>query len=915
MKRPKTPGRRHAARFAFFAVLLAASGLASPARAQVCNLKIVTDANPDYSDIGSMIHSITSRWDQAKDKCWALWYWTHIARRQTAPVILHGMELTDPIRQFNDYGYTMCSTIAGTNCAVWGAMGLDVKFWDISLHTVPEVHYDGKYHMYDNSLSAIYTLCDGRTVAGVEDIGAEGACEASGGRLEPGHIARYHCLNSTSPNGFLTGCDTIRSMAEEYRCFNPNGLKYRYYYNNWDLGHRYILNLRDGEVYTRHYHRLDAERPNRAKQGRKAQYEADPAYFVPNEGKDPEAANPRYAIRGNGIRTWTPPLTPAGLAKSAYSMSGVKAAAPSGVEPAKPGQPGQVVFKVEGANVITSLTVRAEFTLKGPGDWAAVSFRSTNGGWKELWRSGKPGEEAVQKTLTGEVNGAYDILVKVELLAHQTPSNARLKSISFQTVTMLNSKTQPTLRLGKNTVYVGAGEQTESIVLWPDLEGDAYKPYVVEQKNVKTAAKHPGYMGTMFAEKGGEDAYVVFKIEAPRQITRITYGGRLYNRGRNAHIDFLHSFDGGKTWTTSYRLRDTTPPWDVIHYEKVENVPPGTTAVLIKYLWNAYGAGPAECSLYAVRMEANYRPADTSFRPLDVTFTWKERQADYSLVTRSHTQGVEKIPFTYTINVGGADHPVVDSLRVGLQGAGPATNPDAAGKDAPAVKYGYSDGKDPGGEKFQDRWVTYGRNLALGKPYTSTVPSRDGWGAGDPDGKVLTDGVVGSPYVGGIAYRYGALWNQGDHPVVTVDLGSVQTCGAFRIQTGGYPFWDALKGEVKDKTEVLTSKDGKDYTSQGLFDFNLRWKDIPANHAWPDEETLCGPNYLLVPPRPVQARFVRFDMTPARFLSVSEVQVLDFVRYEPFDLKIALPDGKDRSDITQYPLRHTPSSPAEPRRK
>jgi hypothetical protein len=33
------------------------------------------------------------------------------------------------------------------------------------------------------------------------------------------------------------------------------------------------------------------------------------------------------------------------------------------------------------------------------------------------------------------------------------------------------------------------------------------------------------------------------------------------------------------------------------------------------------------------------------------------------------------------------------------------------------------------------------------------------------------------------------------------------------------------------------------------------------------------------------------------------------VRFEPFDLKIALPDGKDRSDITQYPLRHVPSKP------
>ena len=37
---------------------------------------------------------------------------------------------------------------------------------------------------------------------------------------------------------------------------------------------------------------------------------------------------------------------------------------------------------------------------------------------------------------------------------------------------MLNSKTQPRLNLGRNTVYVGAGAQTESIVFWPDLQGD-----------------------------------------------------------------------------------------------------------------------------------------------------------------------------------------------------------------------------------------------------------------------------------------------------------------------------------------------------------------------------------------------------------------------------------------------------------
>ena len=315
-------------RLFFVSALLAAVVCVPQAEslAQVCNLKVVTDASPDYADIGSMICSITSRWDQTKDKCWALWYWNHIARRQTAPMILHGRELADPIRQFNDYGYTMCSTIAGANCAIWGAMGLDVKFWDISLHTVPEVKYDGRWHMYDNSLSAIYTLCDGKTVAGVEDIGAERACAASGGKSEPGHIARYHCLAATSPNGFLSGCDTIRSLAEEYRCFNPRGLKYRDYLNNWDLGHRYILNLRQNETYTRYHHRLDADSPNAVTQNdKRPDFRADPAYYVPSEktGKDLESVNPRYRIRANGLRDWSPMLTADGLSKHARATHGI----------------------------------------------------------------------------------------------------------------------------------------------------------------------------------------------------------------------------------------------------------------------------------------------------------------------------------------------------------------------------------------------------------------------------------------------------------------------------------------------------------------------------------------------------------------------------------------------------------------
>src|SRR6185312_15130444 len=150
-----------------------------------------TDASPDYSDMPGMIRSIAGNWQTPEDKLWAMWYWNHIARRQTAPMIVHGKALTDPIRQFNDYGYTMCSTISGINCSIWDAMGFKTRYWDISNHTVPEVQYGGRWHMYDNSMSALYTLEDGKTIAGVEDIGKAGACALYGGKSERGHFAKY----------------------------------------------------------------------------------------------------------------------------------------------------------------------------------------------------------------------------------------------------------------------------------------------------------------------------------------------------------------------------------------------------------------------------------------------------------------------------------------------------------------------------------------------------------------------------------------------------------------------------------------------------------------------------------------------------------------------------------------------------
>ena len=203
--------------------------------------------------------------------------------------------------------------------------------------------YGDRWHIYDNSMSAIYTLCDGVTIAGVEDIGREGACAASGGKTEPGHIAKYHCLNATSPNGFLTGADTPRDLAQEYRCFNPIGLKYRWYYHNWDWGHRYILNLRDGETYTRHYRSLGKE----------------PQVLRAEPGQGPGSGQARVPHPRQRRVDIPAAADPGGIPRLCPSATDVQAVSPAGLQPARAGVPGTVVFKIQSANVTASQTIHA----------------------------------------------------------------------------------------------------------------------------------------------------------------------------------------------------------------------------------------------------------------------------------------------------------------------------------------------------------------------------------------------------------------------------------------------------------------------------------------------------------------------------------------------------------------------------
>ena len=864
----------------------------------VYNLRVVSDASPDVTDLSSLVSSITAGWPTDREKVWALYYWNHILKRQTPPMLVHGFELADPVRNFADYGFTDCSTISGINQALYEVIGLRHQFWDICNHTVSQVEYDGSFHMIDSSLSNLVTSDDGSRLASIEEAAADDA-----------RLVRTRSLYASSAAGFLTGADGLRNLVGTMftdgstltglgDAFCAAGLKLRDYYYNWDAGHRYVLNLKNGESYTRYYQKL----------GDTSDYfvGSEPADAPdPTQQFDPEAGS-NMGVRANGRWSFTPDLTAAGFTSALYSSSNLDAADGGGFTLLAAGQPGVGIYKVQGANVITSQFIHATFAKSDSQADARISVSRNQGRrWQLAGQLGSAigGAVTLDIPLHDQVNGAYEVLVRIEMTAAAAaPRAVTMRALTIDTITQVNAKALPALNLGRNRIYIGEGDQTDTMVLWPELRGDRWQDDAYDSGNI--ASQPPTlpsiWTAVVYPARVDHDAYLTYRMDAPSDITRLVYGGRLHNYYPGSYVDYLHSFDGGATWIRSYRFDSVAAPWDVIHYETVTDVPPGMRTVLFKYLFHSTDDGGGRATgLFSARMEADHLPVNGAGAPLEVTWKWAEIQSDRTLIERSHKQRITSFPFTYDLNVGGADHPIMRSMRVNLEGAGDGT------------PSGYADGTDAGGVKAVHRWRTDGSNLARGRPYAiSRPPSEFQESAGAANTTILTDGVVGGSVTGGLAFRWGACWDPGADLDIDVDLGGALTAGAFRGHIFGWPDWDALKGDVQDRVEVLTSVDGVGFQSQGLLQTSLWKKDVPINYMLRDDETATAWNFELLPGAPAQARYVRYHVTPARIMCISELQVLDRVTYTPFDIRLS-PPGSGGSSAT-WPFTIAPVAAQPP---
>ncbi|HHN46879.1 MAG TPA: discoidin domain-containing protein [Planctomycetes bacterium] len=880
--------------------------LCATASATVCNIHLVTDNAPDYTSMDSFIRSATANWSTDEEKILALFRWGARGRRQTSHTVEHGAAVLDPILMYTSYGNLFCTHIAGVNCAIWEHMGYPVRFIDVSNHTVSEVGYGGAFHLIDNSMT-IYFRNHAGEIAGVQEVHAEGSCpDFNNGEPELGHIAIYHYGPEVGscPDGWLCASDWHGRRLRPYGQNTMSVYNWREYYNNSEWGNKYTLNLRRFEYYTRFWE----------PQG------ATDDYYRPNAGGvDPDSIHNLYNIRGNGEWVFQPDLTSNDYRLAIYWEEGIESVDDSGqtpnLHPVAAGEPASVVFKVYGANVITSARIEAVLHRAGTDDAARISVSTNNGiSWTEVYNHTGTGSVTADVQLKAEIGGKLEYLVKVDLLADTENTDAGLNSIKITTITQLNRRTLPKLTLGANRVQLFMGDQTESVLMWPSLYNDTYKNDIVDEYKVVSVETPSGYTAVLRDNEFREECHVSYRVDTPRDITRVSYSGRFYNRqsagGVNSYVNMRHSFDG-TTYATDAAITEVGMPWDDKLFVELEgaDIPADSRSVWMRYVFfNGWEPSWTSTGAYSVLMRVHHLPVDNVFSPIEVTYNWTEHRHTGD-VTRQHTALVTSLSgLEWTVNVAGYKDPTMNWVRINLQGHGP----EGAG-----VTYGYSDGEDVGpGYGRQLRKYVWGNNLALGRPYTYSV--EPGSFNGDPSNTEMTDGVIGmaTTSYGQEGTPWMTLWDRNASPEITIDLGETKTVKAFRAWSIAPAYADQGHAHP-ERIEIEVSVDDVTYVPAGTIMQEQLW-DPPGDYMpWEHDDSRrfnAVPHkgrkhygFYKVLDSAVSARYVRYKLFAEADtrLGLTELQVFDDVTVSDWDeglyLEPDLPVWGGDSEDTEPP--------------
>ncbi len=603
---------------------VAARAQASPPPAGVVShVKVLSQHVEDVSSLEAWKRAVLRPGMTHQEKALAVWEAVVKFRHQDPPpneFLQDAENVHDAIKTFNVYGYGMCCCASANIQQLARAAGLPARGRIISSHSVPEVFWDGAWHLLDGSLVNYFPKADG-SVAGVDELiaGVKGWYsehpELRGNDrglrqfMRGGGWKQGPAILANSPfydrNGWLPAATHgWYSTMQEYDGAHDGVFEYGY-----SQGYQVNVQLREGERLTRNW-------SNRGLHINMAEGDA-PGVLKGVVGQDELRYAPRYGDLapgriGNGTLEYDVPLAGGTFRGGSLQAENLACGAEDGRKPAvrvaDPARPGLLVLRIPSSYVYLGGTVTLTSVVPSGGR-IRVSLSDNHGlDWKPVAEVRSSGAHTIE--LKPLVYRRYDYRLRLALEGAGTG----LDALRIRHDVQHSQRALPALAEGENRIAFSAGPPEGTITIEGNVNPDRKGKQLVytDFRPQRAGVGEPHWRVT------GAEGSVTFPLETPGDLTRIRFGAHYRARDLGDGWDLQISFDDGKSFRTAGRCAGPTAGNS--HYVVFDQVPPGIRKALVRFA----GRQRNTTCLFDFRIDADYREPRGGFAPVKVTYVWEE---------------------------------------------------------------------------------------------------------------------------------------------------------------------------------------------------------------------------------------------------------------------------------------------------
>jgi len=623
----------------------------------VSHVKVLSNRVEDVSSLEAWKKSVIKDGMSDKEKALAIWKTVVAFQHQDEPPVEYLQNenmVLDAIKTFNVYGYSMCGNAASHVQSLARYAGLEARGWTIQAHVVPEIRWDGKWHMLDASLINYFPKPDG-DLASVEEIMAavkEWYAKNPDLKGDDAKLRKFHVeggwqgwkkgpeLLANCPLYDGTGWLPAKTHGWYSTMQEYDGSTLFPYENGYSLGYQVNVQLRPGERLTRNWSNKGLHVRTGETGGPGCMKMKVGEQFLVHSPKFGDLAPGRV---GNGVLQYNVPL--AGILGSgtveAENLDDSGSLADVRVK--DPAKPAMLVFRMPSSYVY--LTGELAFKAAvGEGGELAVSFSDNNGlDWKEIAKATASGDQKVD--LKPYVVRRYDYRLRFALKGKGTG----LETLKIAHDVQHSQRPLPALAQGSNTITFSAGPQEGTITIEgsTNIENKGKQLHYTDFHPERTSIKDD--MLVLAAPKGR----LMFPIETPGEMTRLRIAVFYRCRDLKDSWDVEASLDGGKTF--EYLGRCEGPKVFFGRYFIINDLPRGRRGALVRFS----GQQRTVAMIFNLRIDADYKEPAGGFRPVKVTYVWEENG-----VEKRDIHVAAKPEDTYTIRC--ETKPLMKSLIVEL---------------------------------------------------------------------------------------------------------------------------------------------------------------------------------------------------------------------------------------------------------